>query len=96
MPSSLSRARAAKCAACLWRTSGAAPLSSSRAAAKLRSVSSMPNRLCSCPGVTTSQDESTSPRITGASAAGVLSLVTARASATVNVPANTLSSGTSS
>ncbi len=65
------------------------PDSASRAAANVCIVSSMLNRLCSLPRVTTSQEESTRLRIRWA-AAGPASL-TAWASASVNGPANTLS-----
>ena len=62
------RASAAKCSACRCRTAGPVPDSASRATANVRIVSSMLNRLCSLPRVTTSQEESTSPRIRCATA----------------------------
>ncbi len=55
-------------------------------------VSSMPNRFCSVPRLTTSQDESTSARMVAA-AAGTLTASTAAASARPNWPAKQLSIG---
>ena len=86
-PARRSAARAAR------RTSGAVPDSARRAPANVRIVSSMLNRLCSLPRVTTSQEESTRPRIRWGRAGPASA--TPCTSARVNDPANTLSTASS-